>query len=74
MVAEKGQPHPLSAHVKPPAVVLLTARGNQYAARGLWKLLGLSRSYLPRAAFLNSNRQRLYYLPRAAINMPRAVY
>ena len=50
MVAEKGQPHPLSAHVKPPAVVLLTARGNQYAARGLWKLLGLSRSYLPRAA------------------------
>ena len=48
MVAEKGQPHLLSAHVKPPAVVLLTARGNQYAARGLWKL---SRSYLPRAAF-----------------------
>ena len=28
MVAEKGHPHPLSAHVKPPAVVLLTARGN----------------------------------------------
>ena len=34
MVAEKGQPHPLAVHVKPPAVVLLTARGNQYAARG----------------------------------------
>ena len=27
MVAEKGQPHPLSAQVKLPAVVLLTARG-----------------------------------------------
>ena len=28
MVAEKGQPHPLSTHVKPPTVVLLTACGN----------------------------------------------
>ena len=55
-VAEKSQPHPLSAHVKPPAVVLLTARGNQYVERGLQKLTssGCIRVRLVRAALRRS--------------------
>ena len=58
MVAEKDQPHPLSAHVKRQRLCYLPHAAINIPRAAYGKLLGLPRSYLP----------------RAAINIPRAAY
>ena len=63
MVAEKGQPHPLSTHVKPPAVV--TYRTRQLICH-TWQLKCCAR------LMVNSNRQQLYFFrSRQLICRPR---